>query len=208
MARKDCIMTTTRAWITLATLALATLTLAPLSAPRVAADDPTPTPVAAVPATPVPVATQYPGYPYPPGIPAIPPEPQRRAQALANTAAYSTTATYTADDVRAYLATPPPFRTTDGSPITVTAILFIPASQASALMAGESTGRPDTTLVCYVTVTGSLVMVHSLPPHIRRKQTPPSTPRHTRTHTPSKLPVGHLVFDAQTGNLLLFGYYY
>src|SRR3954452_12620557 len=47
-----------------------------------------------------------------------------------------------------YLAVHPAFPTTFGTEPVIAKVLFIPASQASALMRGESIGRPDTTLVC------------------------------------------------------------
>ena len=70
-------------------------------------------------------------------------------------------------------------------------VLFIPASEASALMRGASIGRPDTTLVCHVEVHGNLSTswVHVPMPGIY----------------PATAHVGVLVFDAQTGNLLIRG---
>ncbi len=179
---------------------VAGLLLAPHVTPVVHADDPapTPTPVATVAASPTPVATAAPVYIYPPGVPAIAPQPRLRAQALANTAAYSTTATYTAADVRAFLAAHPLFQTADGSAPVIDAIDFIPAAQASARLMGESIGRPDTTLVCFVKLHGPIILPHSvmLPTHH------PVPKRHThRATTPTR--IGQLVFDAQTGNLLL-----
>jgi len=177
-----------------------------LLVPRLAhADAPplTPTPVAASPtpvaASPTPVATALPVYTYPPGIPAIAPEPRLHAQALANTATYSTTATYTVADVRAFLAAHRLFLTSDGSAPVIDIVEFIPAAQASTLLRGESIGRPDTTLVCYVQVHGPLAVSHHWPAgyHYTPKR-PVGTPRR----------VGELVFDAQTGNLLLRGFIY
>jgi len=121
-----------------------------LLAPRRAhADNPPPTstPVAA---SPTPVATALSVSTYPPGVPAITPQPRLRAQALAttatdtaadsttatdtaadsttatDTAADSTTATDTAADVRAFLAAHPLFQTADGSAPVIDAIDVIP----------------------------------------------------------------------------------
>ena len=196
-------MTIIRTRLVLATALLVLalmLALASLSAPYAAADSPSPTPT--------PATTPTPSYPpnAAPGVPAITPEPAMRAHALAATATYSTTATYTAADVRAFLTAHNLFRTTDGSPITVT-ILFIPASQASALIGGDSVGRPDTTLVCYVSARGNFPVMHSEPAGTRFRH---SVSRRTHSHArdTTVLPEKHYIFDAQTGNLLVFGYYY
>ncbi len=159
---------------------------------------PTPTPVASTPVASTPVATTPTA---PRGIPAITPEPQLRARALAvaGTAAYSTTATYTAADVRDYLSSHALFRTTDGSAPIIDAIEFVPAAEASALLRGESIGRPDTTLVCFVKVHGPLIVLRSAP-------LPMHHPHPVSAKTP--MPVGELIFDAQTGNLLIRGYLY
>jgi hypothetical protein len=101
------------------------------------------------------------------------------------------TAAYTEADVRQHLATHPAFPTTDGSQPVIARVLFIPASEASALMRGTSIGRPDTTLVCYVEVHGNLSTswVHVPKPGV----------------FPAMAHVGVLVFDAQTGNILIGG---
>jgi len=102
------------------------------------------------------------------------------------------TAAFTGSAVQQYVMTHQ-FETTDGTTPTIAKVLFIPASEASSLMGGESIGRPDTTLVCYVEVHGNLSkagIVHELGPASTNTQ-----PAH----------VGRLVFDAQTGNLLILG---
>jgi hypothetical protein len=101
-------------------------------------------------------------------------------------------AAFTEDDVRQFLAAYPLFTTTDGSMPEIARVLFIPASQASALLKGESIGRADTTLVCYVEVQGNLstARIHS-PGGV---------------NIPSTAHFGDMVFDAQTGNLLLWGF--
>ncbi len=193
--------------LSVAALALAALMFAPLQAHGAGADS--------VPPTPTPVTTPVPSYGVnqAPGVPAITPEPQMRARALAvvGTTAYSTTATYTVADVRAFLTAHPLFSTTDGSPITITAILFIPAAQASARMGGSSADRPDDTVVCYVEVTGHLVVASHHLPHdawVHRGHVAPPVYKPQRPHALAKLPVGQLIFDAQTGNLLSRGFYY
>jgi len=105
-------------------------------------------------------------------------------------AAGPSTAAFTGSAVRQYVTTHQ-FETSDGTTPTIAKVLFIPASEASSLMGGESIGRPDTTLVCYVEVHGNLSkagIVHELGPASTNTQ-----PAH----------VGRLVFDAQTGNLLI-----
>jgi len=80
--------------------------------------------------------------------------------------------------------------TVPGVRLTVTKILFIASQQASALMQGESTDRPPGTLVCYVQLHGPFVFSNA--------SVPPRMP----------IPVyqtGVMVFDAHTGNLLVWG---
>jgi len=142
--------------------------------------------------------------PGPPGLPAITPEPALKARALAaTTVPYTTTATYTVADVDAYLAAhlPAIFPTTDGQPAHVARVLFIPASAASAYLLNEDIGRSPDTLVCYVEITGSLstARIHR---HIyydsrtHRVIRPVIRPAH----------LGELVFDAQTGNILMLSF--
>lgn len=114
--------------------------------------------------TPVPVATPGPSTtPIPAPGPAIPPgvtprEPDGVPAIVPSlSAAQAATATYTLADVGRF-AVAHPFATTDGTAPTIAKILFIPASQASALMHGESIGRSPTTIVCYVEIHGNLSM--------------------------------------------------
>jgi len=142
--------------------------------------------------------------PGPPGVPAITPEPALKAQALASTTVpYTATATYTVADVDAYLAAhlPAIFPTTDGQPAHVSRVLFIPARVASAYLLNEDIGRSPDTLVCYVEITGSLstARIHR---HIYYD---------IHTHRFHRLTLGpahlaELVFDAQTGNLLMLSF--
>jgi hypothetical protein len=116
---------------------------------------------------------------YPPGIPAIQPtKPGIPA--------------YTVEDVRQYVLTYgfPGGKPLSGGPPVILAIQFITAQEASILMRGESADRPDTALVCYVLVKG--------PFDANGKHEP----------EPSKagsFAEGEMVFDAQTGNLLVWG---
>lgn len=99
---------------------------------------------------------------------------------------------FTVADVRQYLATHafPGGPTVSGAPSTIVQIVFITSKQASELMQGESIGLPDKALVCYVELHGPFLLT--------KAHTPPGQP------TPVA-PNGELVFDAQTGNLLLWG---
>ena len=122
----------------------------------------------------------------PPGVPAIRPRIATDDP---------TQAAFTEEDVRQLLAAHPLFLTTDGSTPVIAKVLFLPASQVSRLLKGETIGRPPTTLVCYVEVQGKLSMANAHSPFIKG-----------RPYTPRTAHVGHVVFEAQTGNLLLWGF--
>lgn len=114
------------------------------------------------------------------GIPAITPR-----AALATSGG----AHFTGDDVKSYIATHPqmlPAAPGKPAPI-VNSVQFLTAGQASALLQGESIGLPDTSLVCLVRVQGTFVNTY----------TPPGV-SNGGTYTTATL-----VFDAQTGNLLI-----
>jgi outer membrane protein assembly factor BamB len=83
--------------------------------------------------------------------------------------------------------------TVSGAPPTILKILFVSSKQASDLMHGESTGLPDDALVCYVELRGPFnpVMI-SEPPGASGPQKP--------------VEIGEEVFDAETGNLLVWGF--
>lgn len=97
---------------------------------------------------------------------------------------------FTAADVQQYIKThgcrcgP----TVSGNPSTVIKILFITSHEASVLLNGEFIGRPDNALVCYVELRGPFVQGGPHPP---------------TTQTPI-VDVGIEIFDAQTGNILLW----
>lgn len=79
-----------------------------------------------------------------------------------------------------------------GAHLKILSIQFVTARQASALMKGESVGRPDDYLVCYVKVQG--------PFQVQNAEVPPG----------ARLPnadIGDVVFDAHTGNMLVWGVY-
>lgn len=136
---------------------------------------------------PAPLPPLFNGITYPPGIPAIQPR---------KTGVDVTSAAYTADDVRQYLLTHQLFQTADGVAPVIAQILFIPANQASGLMHDAYVERAPTTLVCYVKIQGNLSTTGVGHPYV---------PGASNT-TPPPAHVGDLVFDAQTGNLLVRGF--
>lgn len=74
--------------------------------------------------------------------------------------------------------------------------MFLPATQASAtLLGGQTTGRPDTDLVCYVEFTGPISGNFVLSGGFARSP--------SGSHLPLTYRKGVLVFDATTGNLLI-----
>jgi hypothetical protein len=123
--------------------------------------------------------------PYPPGAPAI--HPTRDA-------ATNGGAAFTAADVEQFIQAHgyAGGATVSGGPPTILKILFITSQQASALLNGEDIGRPDNAIVCYVLVAGPFYSSVSLPYGV-------PTPKAPYIHQ-----TGYEVFDAQTGNLLLY----
>ncbi len=128
---------------------------------------------------------------YPPGAAAI---PIHTSGVSANTTTNASTPAFTKDDVIAFVnkhgfAGGPVAK---GAHLKILMIQFVTAAQASQLMKGESVGRPDDYLVCYVRVEG--------PFQVKDAEVPPG----------AKLPaadIGDMVFDAHTGNLLVWGVY-
>lgn len=97
---------------------------------------------------------------------------------------------YTTADVEQYIKTYG-FRggpTTTKNPPTILKIEFITSQQANTLLNGEFIGRPDSSLVCYVELQG---------PFIQGGPHPPTAQIPTFN-------VGIEIFDAQTGNILLW----
>src|SRR5579871_4813587 len=81
-----------------------------------------------------------------------------------------------------------------GAHLQILTIQFVSAKQASQLMDGESVGRPDDYLVCYVKVQGPFLLTGiPVPPEAKKV---PTTARY-----------GDEVFDAHTGNLIVWGFY-
>lgn len=128
---------------------------------------------------------------YPAGIPAIVPLVKVTAKSDSGSPAFTVT------DVKNYVAEHgfPGGPVIHGSSPTVVKVLFITARQASMVMHGESIGRPDNALVCYVLLRGPFDTSYISVP-ITTQQTP-------TTRKPELF--GEMLFDAQTGNLLVWG---
>lgn len=103
---------------------------------------------------------------------------------------------FTQDDVVAYLNTNGFFAgpVVSGAHLKILTIQFVTSKQASDLMSGESVGRPDDAIVCYVKVQGPFLLTNVPVPHGAKAQTTAE--------------YGDAVFDAHTGNLLVWGVYF
>lgn len=99
---------------------------------------------------------------------------------------------FTVQDANAYVSTHPfpSGPTTTGVSPTVVSTSFITTKEANTRMHGEHTGLSDTALVCYVVLKGPFAMTNVSRPY-GVKALPPEN-------------VGVEVFDAQTGNLLMW----
>ncbi len=97
----------------------------------------------------------------------------------------------TSADVKAFVTKHgfPGGKTVSGGAPTVLQITLMSAKQAKALLKGESTDRPDTAMVFYVQLQGPFVLSMPTPPGIK----------------PITVQKGEELFDATTGNLILFG---
>lgn len=117
------------------------------------------------------------------GIPAIP-------------ARTTCTPAFTTQDVRAYFAGTYSLGRTDtvGSHLTITRILFTTAHDARRLMGGESVGLPDGAVVCYVELNGEV-----------RPQNMSILQGSATTHPALATVTVRVIFDAHTGNELVFG---
>ncbi|HZU69219.1 MAG TPA: hypothetical protein VFA09_18225 [Ktedonobacteraceae bacterium] len=106
---------------------------------------------------------------------------------------------FTQDDVIAFFNTNGFFAgpVVPGAHLKILTIQFVTARQASQLMRGESVGRPDNALVCYVKVQGPFLLTN-----IR------GAPPRPNVKAPTTAEYGDAVFDAHTGNLLIWGVYY
>jgi hypothetical protein len=108
----------------------------------------------------------------------------------------NTVPAFTAEDVKRYFQTHtfPGGPTTQGQPIRVDTVQFLRAGDArSRFLQGENLGVPDTELVCYVVLDGPFTLTNvELPPGTKSAQVP-------------VVQKGVEVFDARTGNMLLWG---
>jgi hypothetical protein len=84
-----------------------------------------------------------------------------------------------------------------GAHLKILTIQFVTAKRASQLMYGESVGRPDNYLVCYVKVEGPFLLTYM--------HGGPSLPG---VKHPTMAKYGDAVFDGRTGNLLVWGVYF
>jgi hypothetical protein len=132
-------------------------------------------------------------YDYPPGVSAI--QPSRHVTDPSQAA-------YGRAEVEQYLASNPRLmRGVPGGPSPkLGTVEFLPAREAGVRSStGRSIGRPDDALVCWVELIGPFDVSKSvsIPPFLARKSGPLSF---------APAPKQILVFDAQTGNLLLSYY--
>lgn len=143
--------------------------------------------VAAAPISATPVSIT--SVPRSPGLPAIRPS----LQAASTTSAASTLIPrFTSADVQAYLHTHPFVggQVVQGATASIASIQFMSSAQASALMHEAATGLPATAPVCYVKLNGPFT-----------QQAAPVAPGAKQL---SAVAYGVEIFDAQTGNLLMW----
>jgi hypothetical protein len=102
---------------------------------------------------------------------------------------------FTTDDVKAYLLkSPVPGNVLDDpKAITILTIDFIASKEASARLNGEALGLPDSYLVCFVRLQGQFTF------------SGPYNPQADNKPTSATFTTLVEIFDAQTGNLLLYG---
>lgn len=81
-----------------------------------------------------------------------------------------------------------------GAHLKIVTIQFVTAKRASELMQGESVGRPDDYLVCYLKIEGPFLLTDVHQPR--------------GSGLPNKVEFNDAVFDAHTGNLLVWGALY
>jgi hypothetical protein len=117
---------------------------------------------------------------YPPGIPAI-------HSNLIPASKVGPSLTFTAADAKQYVTNHPFWNTNiqvNGS-FNVTKVTFLTSRALSIQLHGESIGRPDTAMVCYVELHGTFIFA--------------GAKSAITTH------LAYEVFDAQSGNLILTG---
>jgi hypothetical protein len=122
---------------------------------------------------------------YVPGSPAI----QPRASQNTSGPAFTREDVIAFFNVHGFFAGP----VVPGAHLQILTIQFVTAKQASQLMYGESVGRPDDYLVCYVKVQGPFLLTSVHMPHVKK--------------APTTAKYGDAAFDAHTGNLLVWGFY-
>ena len=138
---------------------------------------------------------------YVPGAPAISAHVSAGMNAVATTKTTtdytntSLTPAFTASDVIAYLNKDNGAGFTGplapGAHLKIVTIQFVTAKQAFTLTKGESIGRPDDYLVCYVKIQGPFQTTNMmLPPEAKAIPT---------------VATNYAVFDGHTGNLLVYG---
>jgi len=130
---------------------------------------------------------------YVPGSPAIQPHLARSGSGSISGPAF------TQDDVIAYLNRYGFFAgpVVSGAHMKILSVQFVTSKRASQLMNGESVGRPDNALVCYVKVQGPFSLANSHAGSFATSKPAPTTAEY-----------GDAVFDAHTGNLLVWGVYF
>jgi hypothetical protein len=87
-----------------------------------------------------------------------------------------------------------------GAHLKILTVQFVTSKQASALMYGESVGRPDDYPVCYIKVEGPFLLTY-----VHGGAYPRGS---TRPKLPTTAKYGDAVFDGHTGNLLVWGIYF
>lgn len=123
-------------------------------------------------------ATQGKTYTLPSGVPAI---------RLRTSPASTSIPAFTLQDAIDYVSTHPVPRAKLLASIVVTRGAFMTDGQLALLLHGESTGLPSSTIVCYIEFHGDVQFLNG---------PPGTTPRFSK---------GYEVFDARTGNLLMWG---
>jgi hypothetical protein len=130
-------------------------------------------------------ASSVPPSAYVPGVGFL--QPQSGSAAAPLVAGTSFNADYVRQVVGAHLG----LKTLSGAAPAILSVAFMTSAQARAtILSGDSTGRPDSELVGVVTLQGPIDMSNA--PHDPLATIPP-------------LAKAYLVFDAQTGNLLVWG---
>lgn len=122
-------------------------------------------------------------HPWATGIPAIKPH---AVSSTGGAVASGTAAAFTKTDIVAWVNSTPLGKAVAGAPQpNVVSVEFLTDAQATDRLHGEDPGIPPTNLVAYVQVSGTFAQYSPL------------------GGSPLTFHAGYLVFDAQTGNLLM-----